>query len=44
MVDRDRAKALILNSEPALNKETVDRYTDSELNEWMKLLGFKTGF
>lgn len=43
-VTRDMAKKIILNTEPDLAKEIVDRYTDSELKEWMTLLKFKTDF
>ena len=43
-VSREKARQIILNSEPSLSREVVDRYTDSELKEWMKLLNFKTAF
>ena len=43
-VSRERAKQIILNTEPALTREMVDKYTDSELKEWMQLLRFKTAF
>lgn len=43
-VSRERARQIILNTEPALTKEMVDRYTDSELKEWMKQLKFSTNF
>ena len=43
-VSRERAKQIILNSESALTKEMVDKYTDSEIKEWMKLIGIKTNF
>lgn len=43
-VTRERAKQIILNTEPALTREMVDRYTDSELKEWMKQLKIKTNF
>lgn len=44
MVSRENARRIILNSESDLNKEIVSRYTDSELKEWMRLLGFKANF
>ena len=37
-VSRARVREIILNNEPALTMEIVERYTDSELIEWMKLL------
>jgi hypothetical protein len=37
-VSNERLKQIILNTEPALTKEMVDRYTESELKEWRKLL------
>ena len=43
-VNRDWARGIILNTEPDLTKEMVDKYTDSELKEWMKLLGIATDF
>ena len=43
-VTRERARQIILNTEPGLTKEIVNRYTDSELKEWMKLLNIKTSF
>jgi len=43
-VSRERAKQIILNTEPSLTREMVDRYTDSELKEWMKQLKIKTNF
>ena len=43
-VSRIRAKQIILHTEPALTSEIVDRYTDSELKEWMKHLSFSTQF
>lgn len=43
-VSRERAKQIILNTESALTKEIVDRYTDSEIKEWMTLLGYKCSF
>ena len=43
-VSKERAKQIILNTEPALTRAIVDRYTDSELKEWMKLLNLKTNF
>lgn len=44
MVSREKARKIILNSESDLDKDIVSRYTDSELKEWMRLLGFKTNF
>lgn len=43
-VSRERAKQIILNTESALTREIVDRYSDSELKEWMKQLKIKTNF
>lgn len=43
-VNREWARDIILNFEPALTREMVDQYTDSELKEWMKLLKIKTSF
>ena len=43
-VSREKARQIILNSEPALSREIIERYTDSELREWMKQLRFKTDF
>lgn len=43
-VSRERARQIILNTEPDLTREMVNRYTDSELKEWMKQLHFKTNF
>jgi hypothetical protein len=43
-VTRERAKQIILNTEPALTRQMVDNYTDSELKEWMKQLKIKTNF
>lgn len=37
-VSRARVREIILNNEPALTREIVEKYTDSELREWMKLL------
>lgn len=37
IITRQRAKQIILSNEPALTSDIVDRYTDSELMEWMKL-------
>lgn len=41
---KERAKQIILNSEPALTREMVDRYSDSEIKEYIKHLGFKVKF
>ena len=35
-VSREKARQIILNTESALTREMVERYTDSELKEWMK--------
>lgn len=43
-VTRERLKTIILKTEPDLTKEIVDKYTDSELKEWSKMLGYKTAF
>lgn len=43
-VSREQAKRIILNAEPDLTKAMVDRYSDSELKEWMKQLNIKTNF
>ena len=43
-VSRERARQIILDNEPALTKEIVSRYTDSELKEWLRLLRFKAAF
>lgn len=43
-VSREKAMQIILNTESALTREMVERYTDSELKEWMKQLHFKTDF
>ena len=43
-VTRERARQIILNREPELTREMVIEYTDSELREWMKILGFKPNF
>ena len=43
-VSRERAKQIILNTEPELTRAMVDRYTDSEIKEWMKLLKIGTAF
>ena len=37
-ISRARVREIILNNEPALTKDMVERYTDSELREWMKHL------
>ena len=43
-VDRAWARDIILNFEPSLTREMVNKYTDSELKEWMNLLKIKTSF
>ncbi len=44
LVDRAWARDIILNFEPSLTREMVNKYTDSELKEWMNLLKIKTNF
>lgn len=41
MVNKEQLKNIILSAEPALTREIVNRYTDSELKEWAKLLKVK---
>lgn len=41
---KERAKQIILNSESSLTREMVDRYSDSEIKEYIKHLGFKVKF
>lgn len=41
---KERAKQIILNSESSLTREMVDRYSDSEIKEFVKHLGFKVKF
>lgn len=43
-VSLERAKQIIVNSEPLLTREIVDKYTDSEIKEWCKALKLKTDF
>ena len=43
-VSLERAKQIIVNSDPLLTKEIVDKYTDSEIKEWCKALKMKTNF
>ena len=43
-VTRERAKQIILNTEPSLTRQMVDNYSDNELKEWMKQLKIKTNF
>lgn len=43
-VSKEQLKKIILNTEPALTKEMVDNYTDSELKEWSKLLKLSVSF
>jgi hypothetical protein len=43
-VSKEQLKKIILNTEPALTKEMVDKYTDSELMEWSKLLKLSPSF
>lgn len=40
-ISREKAKQFILNMEPALTREMVDKYTDSEIQEWLTL--YKVG-
>lgn len=40
-MDKEKVKKAILIAEPDLSKEIVDRYTDSELKEWAKLLNIR---
>ena len=37
-VSRAKVREIILANEPALTKDMVEEYTDSELREWMLLL------
>lgn len=37
-ISRARVREIILANEPALTREIVEKYTDSELIEWMKHL------
>ena len=41
---REAARRIILNNDPALTKDIVAGYTDSELKEWMRLLHIPTAF
>lgn len=41
---KERAKQIILNSDSSLTKEMVDNYSDSEIKEYIKHLGFKVKF
>ena len=41
---KERAKQIILNSESSLTREMVDSYSDSEIKEYIKHLGFKVKF
>lgn len=43
-VSLERAKQIIVNSDPLLTREIVDKYTDSEIKEWCKSLKLKTNF
>ena len=43
-VSLERAKQIIVNSDPLLTREIVDKYTDSEIKEWCKALKLKTNF
>lgn len=43
-VSLERAKQIIVNSDPLLTREIVDRYTDSEIKEWCRALKIKTDF
>lgn len=44
VVSLERAKQIIVNSDPLLTKEIVDRYSESEIKEWCKSLKIKTNF
>lgn len=41
---KERAKQIILNSDSSLTKEMVDNYSDNEIKEYIKHLGFKVKF
>lgn len=41
---KERAKQIILNSDSSLTKEMVDNYSDSEIKEYIKHIGFKVKF
>lgn len=43
-VSLERAKQIIVNSDPLLTREIVDKYTDSEIKEWCRILKIKTNF
>ena len=43
-VSLERAKQIIVDSDPLLTKEIVDRYSESEIKEWCKALKLKTNF
>lgn len=43
-VSLERAKQIIVNSDPMLTMEIVDKYTESEIKEWCKALKLKTNF
>ena len=43
-VSLERAKQIIVNSDPLLTMEIVDKYTPSEIKEWCKHLKIKTNF
>lgn len=37
-ISRARVREIIINNEPALTRDMVEKFTDSELREWMKHL------
>lgn len=41
---REATKKFILSQEPALTREMVDKYTDSELKEWLRHFGLNPLF
>lgn len=43
-VSLERAKQIIVNSDPLLTREIVDRYSESEIKEWCKHLKIATNF
>lgn len=43
-VSLERAKQIIVNSDPLLTREIVEKYTVSEIKEWCNALKLKTNF
>ena len=41
---KERAKQIILNSSSDITREMVDNYSDTEIKEFIKHLGFKVKF